>query len=502
MSTTPNSNNQIASIANKFIQHARYKLTPREQKLILYMATLIRSEDSDFKIYMVPVSEIEHILKGGSEKKHGSFYERLDDLLDSITDKKISFPTDFKIDNIRLRGYISWVAGAIPKLNDDGVLCVEFSFSPQLKPFLLGLREKFTQFEIMEVSTMTSGFSIRIFQMCKAFYYENIRHGRNTLHVGVEELKLRLGIAKSYKDWRNFRRKVLDVAKKEINAKTRLNIDYEYGRSGRKITQVRILINEKKNIEILPKMMESEKEENNRRKDMDTYKSQLSEAQLRAFGVLLDYGVNKVVIVKEFLPIIKGSELVGYEDFFVQRMLLFFEEKTDRKKQGAKVKALIGWVRNKRFEEPNLYARLSEEVIAKKKQLTDEEFSNREMAKKMTAKAFRQSFKKNKKEKPVDEVVILKDEKTITPKRKPKASSGFQSFGDLAAKVKGQQIKKRSLNKSPFAMEDFKKENSSVYEQIREERTAAFEPFKKSRSYKKQLENSIAAYCEKWYNEN
>ena len=501
MSSNSSSNKQVASIANKFIQHARYKLTPREQKLILYMATLIRQEDSDFKVYMVPVSEIEYILKGGSDKKHGSFYERLDDLLDSITDKKISFPTNFKIDNVRLRGHVSWVAGAIPKLNGDGVLCVEFSFSPQLKPFLLGLREKFTQFEIKEVSSMKSGFSIRIFQMCKAFYYENIRHGRNVLTVGVEEFKLRLGIAKLYSDWRNFRRKVLDVAKKEINNKTRLNIEYEYGRSGRKITQIKIIISEKKNIDILPKVMANEENKTQRHKEMETYKNQLSEAQLRAFSILLDYGVNKVVVINEFLPIIKGSELVGYEDYFIQRMLLFFEEKTDRKKQGNKVKALIGWLRNKRFEEPNLFARLSEEVLEKKKHLTAEEFSNREMAKNMTAKAFRHLFKKDKKEQ-AEEAVILKESKTRTTKRKSKTSSNFQSVGNIAAKVKGQHLKKRNQNKAPFDLAIFKKNHTEVYEQIREERTKAFEPFKKSKTYAKQLDNSIAAYCEKWYNDN
>lgn len=86
---------QVAAIANKFIQHARYKLTPREMKLILYMASLIRPEDSDFETYLVPVTEIESVLKADEDKKHGSFYERLDDLLDSVTSKKITFPTDF-----------------------------------------------------------------------------------------------------------------------------------------------------------------------------------------------------------------------------------------------------------------------------------------------------------------------------------------------------------------------------------------------------------------------
>lgn len=485
-----NTTKQVAAIANKFIQHARYKLTPREQKLILYMATLIKTEDSDFTTYMVPVSEIEYILKGDADKKHGSFYERLDDLLDSITDKKISFPTDFTLDGTRLRGHINWVAGAIPKLDKHGVLCVEFGFSPQMKPFLLGLKEKFTQFEIKEVAQMRSGFSIRIFQMCKAFYFENIRHGRNTIKVGIDEFKLRLGIGNKYPDFRNFRRKVLDVAKNEINANTRLQINYEYGRTGRKITNVSIIINEKKNLDILPNAVENPRKSSERLKEVDTQLEHLTEAKLRAFEMLLDYGVNKRIITEEIFPIIKGSEMMGYEDYFVQRMLLFFEEKTDRVKQGDKVKALVGWIRNKRFEAPNLYARLVEEVIEKKKYLKEDERQNRETAKLMSAQAFRKLYKEAK--------TSINTVQKKDPQKKTRKGSAA-AVSEVAKSMRKTKAKARKKRKAPFDFETFKKEYHQQYKQIKSERTLAFEPFKATPSYRQLLDNSIAAYCEKWY---
>ena len=330
---------QVAAIANQFIQHARYKLTPREQKLILYMATLIRREDSDFETYLVPVSEIEYILKTDETKKHGSFYERLDMLLDSITDKKISFPTEFTIDGVRLRGHINWVAGAVPKYNEDGVLCVEFGFSPQMKPFLLGLKEKFTRFEFLEVSKMKSGFSIRIYQMCKSYYYEHIRHGRNVLAVSIRELKSRLGISDKYPDFRNFRRKVLNTAKTEINEKTRLHIDYDFIKKGRNITDVRIVINEKDDLSdadvIEPKFLETAKKASPKKSKasakMEKRIAQLTEAQRRAFNTLAEYGVSMSFALDAVLPMIKGSEMIGYEDFFVLFMLAFFEKKTNAK---------------------------------------------------------------------------------------------------------------------------------------------------------------------------
>lgn len=498
----PEKTKQVAAIANQFIQHARYKLTPREQKLILYMATLLKPEHSDFETYLVPVSEIEYILKSDETKKHGSFYERLDDLLDSITDKKITFPTDFTVDGIRLRGHINWVAGAVPKYDENGVLCVEFGFSPQMKPFLLGLKEKFTRFEFLEVAKMKSGFSIRIYQMCKAYYYENIRHGRNVFAVGIRELKQRLGISDKYPDFRNFRRKVLDVAKDEINEKTRLAIEYDFIKKGRNITDLRIIINEKTDFN--PELNEEKqlphgaagKSSAPAKENIQLRIEQLTEAQRRAFNTLAEYGISMSFALDTVLPIIRGSELLGYEDFFVLFMLAFFEKKTNAKSQKEKVKAFSGWVENKRFEEPNLYAQLVEQVVGRKKRLNDQERANRERAKNITAGDFRKLLEEEK-------VIGKPPEPAFTVQKKTATQASRMNkdgkVGDLFSQTKKTEPSGKS--KPFFDFELFKKEYPDIYKNIRKERQAAFEPLKSASNYKLLLENSVQAYCEKWYKE-
>jgi plasmid replication initiation protein len=491
---------QVAAIANQFIQHARYKLTPREQKLILYMATLLKPEDSDFETYLVPVSEIEYILKSDETKKHGSFYERLDDLLDSITDKKITFPTDFTIDGVRLRGHINWVAGAVPKYDENGVLCVEFGFSPQMKPFLLGLRERFTRFEFLEVAKMKSGFSIRIYQMCKAFYFENIRHGRNVLAVGIRELKSRLGISDKYPDFRNFRRKVLDIAKEEINEKTRLSIDYDFIKKGRNITDLRIVINEKTDFD--PETIPEEVARIGTRKnashsagnDLQSRIEKLTEAQRRAFNTLTEYGVSMAYALDTVLPIIKGSELIGYEDFFVLFMLAFFEKKTSAKTPKDKVKAFADWVDNRRFETPNLYAQLVEQVVSRKKRLNDQERANRERAKNITAAEFRQLLEAEK-------VIGRSPEPAFTVQRKTASqASKVNRVGEGADLfTQDKKLEPAPKTKQVFNFENFKKQHPDVYKRIRTERRDAFESLKTASNYKQLLENSVQAYCEQWF---
>lgn len=486
------STTQVAAIANKFIQHARYKLTPREMKLILYMASLIRPEDSDFETYLVPVTDIETVLKADEDKKHGSFYERLDDLLDSVTSKKITFPTDFVLEGVRLRGHINWVAGAVPKSNEDGVLCVEFGFSPQMKPFLLGLKERFTRFEWMEVARMKSSFSIRLFQMCKSYYYENIRHGRNEMTVAVKELKARLGIQDKYPDFRNFRRKVLDVAREEINDKTRLTIELDFSRKSRRITDITFVIHEKEDHpDSIPELAEgSSAESRPKSKNKGEWLArvdQLTEAQRRAFNHLSAYGINLAVALDEVLPLIKGSELDGYEDFFVTYLLAFFENKTNRKAPKEKIKAFVGWIRNKRFEEPGLYASLMEQVIARKKQLTPEERKNRNRAKKMTAKEFRQLLADEKQigKHPLGEPTYSVKNKLTASKRRSEPDGELDLFED----------QERSEG---FDLNAFRKAQPAVYQQILKERVEALSDLKDMSNFDELLHSSVAAYCEQW----
>lgn len=494
---------KVAAIANQFIQNARYKLSPREQKLILYMATLLRPEDSDFETYLVPVSEIEYILKSDETKKHGSFYERLDDLLDSITDKKITFPTDFTVDGHRLRGHINWVAGAVPKYDEHGVLCVEFGFSPQMKPFLLGLKERFTRFEFLEVAKMKSGFSIRIYQMCKAYYFENIRHGRNVFAANIKEFKSRLGIADKYPDFRNFRRKVLDVAREEINEKTHLRIEFDFIKKGRNITDLRIVINEKADFSPEPVEEEQQPMEAPKKRasskpanDLQSRIESLTEAQRRAFNTLTEYGVSMVFALDEVLPIIKGSELVGYEDYFVLFMLAFFEKKTTVKGAKEKVKAYCGWVTNRRFEEPNLYTQLLEQVISRKKSLRDDERANRERAKGITAADFRALLEEEKSIGRTTEPAFSVQRKTATQASRMNRTG---EVGDLFAPTPKMDTPAPMKEKAVFSFDAFKKQHPDVYKRIRKERQDAFEGFKTASNYKQLLENSVQAYCEQWY---
>ena len=70
------------------LAEARYELTAREQKLLLYVIAMIEPEDEDFKRYVVNVSEFADL--AGLDKDH--LYQELRDLAKSLKQKPLIIP--------------------------------------------------------------------------------------------------------------------------------------------------------------------------------------------------------------------------------------------------------------------------------------------------------------------------------------------------------------------------------------------------------------------------
>ena len=61
-------NKGLSVIKSNRIIEAKYRLNVREQKFILYMVSLIKHDDADFKFYRVKINEFEKILNLDGKK--------------------------------------------------------------------------------------------------------------------------------------------------------------------------------------------------------------------------------------------------------------------------------------------------------------------------------------------------------------------------------------------------------------------------------------------------
>lgn len=337
----------------------------------------------------VSVRELEQVLKGDA-KKWGGLYEELELLRDRLVRKGIYLPTEVEINGRMLSGYINWFQHIMPMKDESGNAAIQFLFSQSLQPFLLNLRE-YVAINFLEVIPLKSTFSIRMFQVFRAHRdrmgkYQN----RSTLRYDLEDFKGLLGVEGKYDDYRNLRKKVLEVIIKEINEHTSIEITYKPLKKGRSVAAVMF--------EFWDKSPRAKKVKQKGLFDGLKLKD-LSYSQTLAFDKLVAYGVTDGVAL-EMISKVKGSEFICFEDWYFDEVVQIFERKTNQEAEGAKAGTLVVWfLKMKVFEQGDHFAAIMERIQNRKKQLqekTPTKWDNRMLSKGITATEFQQLFKNGK----------------------------------------------------------------------------------------------------------
>jgi len=292
------------------------------------------------------------------------------------------FDTDVLIEGRKFPGYVNWFQAVSPIKNDNGEVFLEFLFSEKLKPFLLELRQ-YVQIDIQQLTNLSSGFSIHLFQIFQAKRNQMLKYQQQTkILYQLPELKKTLGIPDKYADWRNFKRRVIDLAVKEINQHTNIKVDF------------RVI---KKNGQVFSLEFEIKDKESKMDKHSPTLSSKLnldilSFAQVKALKILTGYRVTQELAL-EMINRVKGSELKGFEDWYLEEVIQIFETKTNQKTATAKTGTLVNWfLKRKIFEQGDHFAVIMERLQHRKKQLQNNNLNaweNRILAKELTAKKFR-----------------------------------------------------------------------------------------------------------------
>ena len=373
--------NTIARIENDFIFNAQYQLTAKEQKsILLLIANINPAKQKRFELQVIPVKNLRWAIMG--DGNNGSFYEEMKKLAFRLVKKGIMFDTDVLIEGRRFPGYVNWFQAISPIKNDNGEVCLEFLFSERLKPFLLELRQ-YVQIDIQQLNNLSSGFSIHLFQIFQARRNHRLKYQHQTkLLYQLPELKKTLGIQDKYADWRNFKRRVIDLAVREINQHTNIKVDFKVIKKNGQVFSLEFSIEDKKN--------KKAKDSPDLPKKLDI--GILSFAQLKALKILTDYRITQELAL-EMINRAKGSELKGFEDWYFEEVIQIFESKTNQKTATAKTGTLVNWyLKKKIFEQGDHFAVIMERLQQRKKQLQNEQgtaWDNRLLAKGKSAESFR-----------------------------------------------------------------------------------------------------------------
>ena len=380
----------IARIDNTFVYNARYQLSAREAKVMLYLISKIDPiKQSQLNEQIISVKELEAILKGDG-KKWGGLYEEMRTFQDRMMGRTITMPTDIEIDGKTFPGKMNWFQYIAPVRMEDGTIGMRFLFSQPLQPALLNLKE-YVGVELLEVIPLKSSFSIRMFQIFRAHRNRLAKYQKKShLRYEIEELKSLLGVDQKYEDYGNFKKRVLQPLENEISQHTSIKVTWKGIKKGRNIEEIEF--------EFWDKVS---RKESTQQKDLFSGLKfeDMSYAQVKAFDRLVAYSVQDNIAI-EMIGRVGASEIIGFEDWYFEEVIKIFESKTEQVEEDAKAGTIVNWfLKKKIFEQDDHFATIMERLNFRKKELqakSPESWENRLFAKTITAQAFLKILKSTK----------------------------------------------------------------------------------------------------------
>lgn len=196
--------------ANNLVE-ARYKLTTVEQKIVILLISEIDFQDDSFLEYFITTGNLMNVL---GVHDGGGDYKFIADTVDSLMSRVLHIPFQngswFKS---------HWVSSAHYDAEKGGIT---FCLDEKLKPYLLKLKESFVKYDRRQVLSLNSTYSIR-------FYEFMVKYRKlGSFRVSLEELKTALEITgDTYKKYSNFKLRVLEPARQELEEKTDIRFTYK-----------------------------------------------------------------------------------------------------------------------------------------------------------------------------------------------------------------------------------------------------------------------------------
>jgi len=368
--------NYIVTQGNNLIE-ARHKkpLTAREQKIVLTMVSMIQPTDEDFMMYNISIREF-HQMLGLEGREH---YAEIKSVVESLMTKLVEIP--------RQNGgwFIThWVSTAEYIV---GKGTIQLKFVPELKPYLLQLKDQFTSYRLSNVLSLNSTHSIRLYELMKKWQH------LGKWESSVEKLRENLGVVGGiYPRYANFKARVLNKAIQELNEKTDLFIEFKEIKKGRSVERIQFTIRhsvEKEirlpNSPVKPKKTSVNEDVRERLNSLaegyqfdHTYFSQMYEGASLIWNeeaenelkMLINY-VNEEESVKNPLGFIKMKVKAAW-DFHQDGGKITFADLSSTKRKTGRKEVIPEWFKERKKAKDELVATVeTEEDLEKKRALLE-----------------------------------------------------------------------------------------------------------------------------------
>lgn len=267
--------------ANDLIQKSRFNMTLQQQKMVLFLISQVTPFDEDFKVYEFSTQEFCSVC--GIDTTSGKHYKAIKQCIKDIADVSVWVKTNTGEETL-----LRWIEK--PYINSQTGR-IKVRLDEDMKPFLLQLKENFTKYELIYTLCFKSKYTIRLYELIKSLHFNDLEEYRRTFTV--DELRIALG-GETYKEYRDFKRRVLDVAVKEINEYSDKTLSYETIRKGRAVIGIELIISSKDAMETI--------------KIVDLIERDLGTDQLTLFEMMREAELKKQPTVIEFPVVVPEDE--------------------------------------------------------------------------------------------------------------------------------------------------------------------------------------------------
>lgn len=221
--------NQLVVKDNDLIQKAKFNLTATQQRLIAYVISKIKPTDKELQWTEIKVQDFCELCGVTKDK----FYTEFKRIIDDLDKKSFWVETDEKTYKFR------WFSESEYK---KGTGTIKVLLNSNLKNYLIDLSKNFTTYDLWNILSLKSKYSIRLYELFKSYEFKKV------IEFDSDAIK-ELLFATNYKNFGNFRIRVLDKAISEINHFTDINVRYDTVTKGKKVIGVIFHIKKKDNID-------------------------------------------------------------------------------------------------------------------------------------------------------------------------------------------------------------------------------------------------------------
>lgn len=233
--------------SNDLIQKSRFDLSLLQQKILVYLISQIKPEDTELKLYDFNIASFCKVC--GIDETSGKNYSNIKKAIKDLADRSIWIDLDNNTETL-----IRWIER--PYIEKRSGI-VRIKLDELMKPFLLDLKKNYYSYEAIWMYYFESKYSQRLYEYIDSIHYRKLFNYKKL--VPIDDLKRAMG-AENFSTWQHFREKALDIAIDEINRLSDKIVIYTPIKTGKAITDIVIDVSTKNEVDIVRTKLQIQEE--------------------------------------------------------------------------------------------------------------------------------------------------------------------------------------------------------------------------------------------------